>query len=68
VNANADVETEVVDRVAYGAGAADRSRWSVEARGEEAVASGVDLVAAVSGELSTNPSIVFTQQLWPAWA
>src|SRR6266511_4316481 len=67
MNAHPNAEAEVADRVTNRAAAADRSCRPVKARGEEAIACGVDLAAAVTGELASNHGVVFAQDLVPTW-
>ena len=59
------LEPELVDRVADGAGAADRSRGAIE-DGEEAVARHVDLPTAEPLELSARHTEIRVQELPPA--
>jgi hypothetical protein len=58
VEADADAEAEVADRIADGAAAADRQRGPVEAGCEEAVPGRVDLATAELANLASHGCVV----------
>lgn len=57
MHTRADLETEIVHRVADPVSTSDRSRRAFEHR-EESVAGGIDLGASVLGELRSDPLMV----------
>ena len=65
VQAGADLEAELAHRLGDRAGAADRPGRAVEG-GEEAVAGGVDLLAAEPDQLAPDERVVALEQVAPA--
>src|SRR5262245_13149645 len=65
VNARANVNAELPNRVHNCASATDRTRWTIKRR-QEAVASSVDLTTTMPRELLTNKGMMLSEQVFPS--